>query len=76
MIDSDSKEVAVKLADGAILKGKIRLRSNTRLSDRVNAGSDPFVVLFDIVDQDKFGKVLFVNKDHIVWVSPSEDSAQ
>lgn len=72
MREFNSQEIVVKLADGSTLKGKVRMKSNTRLSDQLNADADPFIVLFDIAYRTELGNVLFINKKQILWISPIE----
>lgn len=68
----DSKEAIVKLTDGTTVKGWINLRENTRISDVLNTHEAQFIVLFDCTLREELGKVLFVNRDHILWVAPVE----
>ena len=70
MREFNSQEIIVKLVDGSTLKGRVRMKSNTRLSDQINADPDPFIVLFDIAHRSELGNVLFINKAQIIWVSP------
>lgn len=73
--DFKSQDVVLKLVDGTQIRGRIRLREGpglgaTRLSDLINSDDDPFIILFDVDYREELGKVLFVNKSHIVWMSP------
>jgi hypothetical protein len=67
------KGVTIKTVDGQAISGKINLGINERLSDIFVRETRPFVILFDVTfDAGGRGKVLFINKDHIVWAEPEE----
>jgi len=75
IVDLKSQKIVVQLADGTEIKGKVRIRGSsslgdTRLSDQINADDYPFIILFDVDHREDLGKVLFINKSHIVWISP------
>ncbi len=69
----DSKEAIVKLADGTSIKGWVNLKNNTRLSDLLNNYDAQFIVLFNCKLREELGDVLFVNRNHILWVAPVEN---
>lgn len=72
---SNPKRVTIRTVEGHGLSGKINLGRNERLSDIFTRGERPFIVLYDVTfDGGKggVGKVLFVNKKHIVWAEPEE----
>ena len=55
------------------LSGKINLGVHERLSDLLTKEQRPFIVMCDVTfDGGKggTGKVLFVNKRHMVWAEP------
>ena len=66
----DSKEAIIKLSDGATIKGRINIKSNARLSDLLNQDKDQYLVIFDCAFREELGRILFVNKQHIVWIAP------
>jgi hypothetical protein len=70
MEDFDSKEAILKLSDGATLKGRLNIKNNARLSDLLNQEDDQFLVLFDCAYREELGRVMFVNKRHVVWIAP------
>ncbi|MDP2644190.1 MAG: hypothetical protein Q8P24_04575 [Desulfobacterales bacterium] len=72
MRDFDTKAAIIKLLDGTTIKGKVNLKSNTRLSDLINDPSTQFVVLFDISFREELGKVVIINKNQIVWLTPCD----
>jgi hypothetical protein len=69
--------VTIKLVDGSLVKGKINLhRSDVdiqRVSDLFTKVADPFIVVFDANAEDKTGRILILNKRHIVWIAPEEE---
>jgi hypothetical protein len=72
---SNPKRVTIRTVEGHGLSGKINLGLNERLSDLFTREGRPFIVLYDVTfDGGKggHGKVLFVNKNHIVWAEPEE----
>lgn len=70
--DFDCKEAIVKLTDGTSIKGWVNLRENTRIVDLLNNSEAQFIVLFNCTLREELGKVLCVNRDHILWVAPVE----
>ena len=43
-----------------------------RISDLFTKGSHPFIVVFDVTLEGRSGRVLVVNKNKILWVSPED----
>ena len=43
-----------------------------RISDIFTKGSHPFIVVFDVTLEGRSGRVLVVNKNKILWVSPED----
>jgi hypothetical protein len=66
--------VSVKTVDGSLLRGKIYLGEEKRVSDIFSKSKSPFVVLYDVTSQSAESKVMIVNKEHIVWVEPEENA--
>jgi hypothetical protein len=64
-------EVSIKTLDGTVIKGKVNLAHENRVSDLFTKTDAPFIVVFDA---DFLGspkkKVLVLNKQHIVWAEP------
>lgn len=72
---SNPKRVTLRTVDGHALSGNINLGVNERLSDIFTKEPKPFVVLYDVTldgGTGGAGKVLFVNKSHIMWAEPEE----
>ncbi len=64
------RRVKVKTTDGSILTGKINLGVKDRVSELFTKTPNPFVVMVDVEETGGSSKVLFVNKNQIVWVEP------
>ena len=69
---TDYKIITIKTTDGSTINGKVNLTSKQRVSDLFTDPNSPFLILVDAVTRDGSGKILFVNKDHIVWAEPEE----
>lgn len=66
-------KVAIKMIDGTILNGKVNLSSKQRVSDLFTKSSNPFIVVVGALSKEAEDKIMFINKNHIIWVEP-EDS--
>ncbi len=74
-VESYKKEfrrVTVKTTDGSTLTGQVNIGIKDRVSDLFTRSDSPFVVLSDVDTREGSGKVLIVNKAHIVWVEPND----
>jgi len=67
------RKVRVKTMDGDIITDKVNIGLKTRVADLFTRTEDRFVVLSDVSHTDSFKSVLFVNKEHILWVEPQEE---
>jgi small nuclear ribonucleoprotein (snRNP)-like protein len=76
----NARTVTIKLVDGSVVHGKINLHRSdidiTRVSDLFTKVSDPFIVVFDATAEGKGGRVLVLNKNNVVWVSPEDEPRQ
>ena len=70
---ADYRKITVKTSDGSTIQGKINVSPNQRVSDIFTKSEASFIVMVDVSYRDGVGKILFVNKRHILWVEP-EDS--
>jgi hypothetical protein len=43
-----------------------------RISDLFTKGKNPFIVVFDAIIEGQAGRVLVINKNKILWVSPED----
>ena len=66
------RNVKIKTTDGDILKGKVNIGLKSRVAELFTRTDDPFIVLSDVGSAPGAKRVLFVNKDNIVWVEPEE----
>ena len=64
------RDVTIRTSDGSTLLGKVNLGIKERVSDLFTKTENPFVVLSDVEHRDGSGKVLILNKNHIIWVEP------
>ncbi|MFH1073771.1 MAG: hypothetical protein V1752_01665 [Candidatus Firestonebacteria bacterium] len=69
------KKITIKTSDGSTIQGKINVSSNQRVSDLFTKSEATFIVMVDVSYRDGVGKILFVNKRHILWAEP-EDSEE
>ena len=69
---SEYRKITIRTIDGSTLIGKVNIGENSRLSDLFTGSQEQFVVMVDVSYKDGHGKVLFVNKEHIVWAEPEE----
>ena len=70
---TDYKKVTIKTSDGLTIQGRINLTPEQRVSDLFTKSEAPFVVIVDVSYREGEGKILFVNKKHIVWVEPEDN---
>ena len=66
------ENIVVNLSDGSKIKGKLNIRDCNRPSDYFRNTQDQFVVIVSEESGQDSEKVLFVNKNHIVWVTPEK----
>jgi len=66
------RKVTIRTIDGSTILGKVNIGIKDRASDVFTKADNPFIVLFDVEHKDIVGKVLFVNKNNIVWVEPED----
>lgn len=66
------RKVTIRTIDGSTILGKVNIGIKDRVSDIFTKTDNPFIVLFDVEHKDISGKVLFVNRNNIVWVEPED----
>ena len=69
---TDYRSITIKTTDGSTINGKVNLTSKQRVSDLFTESGSPFIILVDAVTKEWSGKILFINKEHIVWAEPEE----
>ncbi len=71
--DMKIRKANIRLTDGSHVKGNVNIKDQDRLSDLLNTGADPFIVLFNAtIPGGLSGKVVFVSKSQILWICPEE----
>lgn len=75
----ESRNVVVKVSDGAIISGQVNLESEEGRADRVSdlmiQGTKKFLVVYNARDMKVSGEeasVIILNKSHILWVIPQD----
>ncbi|MBW2144017.1 MAG: hypothetical protein JRG75_06445 [Deltaproteobacteria bacterium] len=64
------RKIIIRTTEGETISGKVNIGIKDRVSDLFTKSGNQFIVLFDAEHKNSSGKVLFVNKDNIVWVEP------
>ena len=67
---TEVRKIIIKTTDGETMSGKVNIGIKERVSDLFTKGDSQFIVLFDAEHRNTSGKVLFVNKNNIVWAEP------
>jgi hypothetical protein len=62
--------ITIRTTDGSTLAGKVNIGIKERVSDLFTKAENPFIVLFDAESSSGSGKVMFINKNNVVWVEP------
>jgi hypothetical protein len=71
--DPKIKKANLCLTDGSHVKGQVNIKDHDRLSDLLNVGEDPFIVVFDAqIPGGQSHKVIFVSKSQILWILPED----
>ncbi|MBI9076684.1 MAG: hypothetical protein JEZ02_14855 [Desulfatibacillum sp.] len=68
----DYRRITVRTSDGSTLMGEVNIGIKERVSDIFTKGDSQFIVLTNCENRGCSGKVLFINKDHIVWAEPED----
>ncbi len=66
------RPITIKTSEGSTIQGKVNLGVKERVSELFTKSDQAFIVLVDATTKEGTGKVLFVNKNHIVWVEPED----
>jgi hypothetical protein len=66
------KNITIKTTDGSTIYGQINIGEKERVSDIFTSNKSPFVVMVDVSYKENVGKIIFINKRHIVWAEPDE----
>ncbi len=69
---TDYRRISIRTTDGSTLRGYVNLGVKERVSDLFTKTESQFVVLTECEHSKVQAPVLFINKDHIVWVEPED----
>ena len=69
---TEYRNITVRTTDGATLMGRINIGIKERVSDLFTKSDNPFIILLNAEHKEGTGKVLIINKNHIVWAEPDE----
>ena len=69
---TEYRKITIRTSDGNTLMGEVNLGMKERVSDLFTKTENPYIVLLNVEHKDGSGKVLIVNKNHIVWAEPEE----
>jgi hypothetical protein len=70
--DTAYRVMTVKIVDGTTFRGKVNIAPNQRISELFTLEKGRFVIMTDVTYSGGSGKILFINKDHILWVEPED----
>ena len=70
--DAEYRLITIKTTDGTTIQGKVNLAYKQRVSDLFTKCTSPFLIMIDVMSKESKGRVMFVNKEHIVWAEPEE----
>ena len=69
---TEYRPITIKTTDGSTIHGKVNLAYKQRVSDLFTKCTTPFLIMVEVMSKDSKGKVMIVNKEHIVWAEPEE----
>ena len=71
--NTEYRSITIKTTDGSTIHGKVNLANKQRVSDLFTKGGAPFLIMVEVMSKESKGKVMFINKEHIVWAEPEEE---
>ena len=66
------RSITIKTTDGSTIQGRVNLSYKQRVSDLFTKDTTPFLIMVDVRSKNNEGRVMFINKEHIVWVEPED----
>lgn len=69
---TEYRNITVRTTDGSTFKGKVNIGIKERLSDLFTKPEKPFIIMLNGEKEETAEKVLFINKNHIIWAEPEE----
>jgi hypothetical protein len=70
---TEYRSITIKTTDGSTIHGKVNLAYKQRVSDLFTKCTTPFLIMVEVMSKDSKGKVMFINKEHIVRAEPEEE---
>ena len=70
---TEYRSITIKTTDGSTIHGKVNLAYKQRVSDLFTKDPSPFLIMVEVMSKESKGRVMFVNKKHVVWAEPEED---
>ena len=70
--EAEYRLITIKTTDGTTIHGKVNLAYKQRVSDLFTKSTSPFLIMVDVMSKETKGRMMFVNKEHIVWAEPEE----
>ena len=70
--NTEYRPITIKTTDGSTIHGKVNLAYKQRVSDLFTKCTTPFLIMVEVMSKESKGKVMFVNKEHIVWAEPED----
>ncbi len=70
------KHITIKTTDGSTIHGKVNLAYKQRVSDIFTKDTSPFIIMVEVMSKESKGRVMFVNKKHIVWAEPEDEAGK
>ena len=71
--NTEYRSITIKTTDGSTIHGKVNLANKQRVSDLFTKATTQFLIMVEVMSKESKGKVLFINKEHIVWAEPEEE---
>ena len=70
--NTEYRSITIKTTDGSTIHGKVNLANKQRVSDLFTKATTQFLIMVEVMSKESKGKVMFINKEHIVWAEPEE----
>ena len=74
--NAEYRSITIKTTDGSTIHGKVNLANKQRVSDLFTKATTQFLIMVEVMSKESKGKVMFINKEHIVWAEPEEEEEE
>lgn len=71
---AEYKKITIRTTDGLTMQGSVNIAANERVSELFTKDDTSFIILVDAVMREGVTKNMFINKNHIIWVEPEENT--